>query len=142
IIFQAGANQPGAPSIMRDNDGNVAADKNYLLSTIGWKKSTFFNITGDWVIRAFVSDGGVAPPDAGVDAPVGGPCSANPDCPISEFCDPSSHTCTFECRNAADCGGGTCNSLGMCVANNGGGGGCCQTGEGGSGGSLLTLGVL
>ena len=52
----------GTPAIATDSDG-IAADKNYLFAGT-WKKSSSLGLTGDWVIRAFVSDAGAAP-DAG-----------------------------------------------------------------------------
>lgn len=124
----------GAPSLARDDDGTIAADKNYLLSTqLGWQKSQVFGLTGDWIIRAFISDGGVAPPDGAPDAGVsGGPCSGNAQCPLGQFCDLDTQSCTFDCRTPDDCGGGTCNSLGQCVGGDDGGG-CCQTNGGGAG---------
>ncbi len=131
----------GAPSIARDSDGTIAADKNYLFSnSLGWTKSTTFGLAGDWIIRAFVSgDGGV---------PVGGNCTGNPDCPAGQFCDTAIGSCTFECRVDPDCGGGACNSLGQCVGGDGSGGGCCRTDQGGGetaaifGAGLLGLLVL
>ncbi|MFN0248381.1 MAG: hypothetical protein ACKV2T_15930 [Kofleriaceae bacterium] len=137
IVFQ----HDGAPSIARDDDGTITSDKNLLLSTqIGWAKSTVFGLVGDWVIRAFISDGGVAPPDGAVDGGVvGGPCTGNASCPLGQFCDLSVQTCTLECRTADDCGGGTCNSLGQCVS--GGDAGCCQTDGGRGGGPIVVFGL-
>jgi hypothetical protein len=150
IFFQ----HNGAPSIARDADNTIAADKNYIFASggLGWQKSSVLGLTGDWVIRAFITDG-AGSPDAGPggggsgtpDAGVGAACQGNTDCPVMQFCDLTNHHCTFECRTAADCGTGTCNSLGMCVGtgNNGKGAGCCQTDRGGqAGGVLLGIGVL
>jgi MYXO-CTERM domain-containing protein len=135
----------GAPSIARDNDGLDAA-KNYIFApgAGGWFRSQTLGLTGDWVIRAIITDGGVAPVDgAPGDAGVvpGGDCSGNPDCPTGQFCE--SGSCTFDCRMDDDCGGGTCNSLGQCVGGESDGGGCCRTDRGGAvGAGLLGLAVL
>ncbi len=141
----------GLPSIARDDDGTIDAAKNYIKANgLGWVKSQTLGLTGDWIIRAFVSDGAGGGgdagnpnnPDGGV-PPMGGPCSANPDCPDGQFCDTAVGSCTFECRFDEDCGGGTCNTLGQCVGGGGSGGGCCQTdGGGGETGALLGVGVL
>lgn len=141
VVFQ----HDGAPSIARDADGSIAADKNYILAAgLGWKKSSVLGLTGDWVIRAFITDGGVTPDGANTspDAGVGGPCAGNSACPTGQFCDLSNHACTFECRTADDCGGGTCNSLGMCVAATDGGGCCEADGNGTGAGALLGLGTF
>lgn len=143
IVFQ----HSGLPSIARDVDGNIAADKNYILASgLGWTKSQSLGLAGDWIIRAFVSDSPGAPdagPGPGPDAgPSGAACSSNAQCAAGEFCDLTNHVCTFECRNDADCGDGTCNSLGQCLTGEGGGG-CCRTDRGGpAGGALLGLGLL
>ena len=141
IVFQ----HAGAPSIARDADGTIAAAKNFLLDgTLGWQRSSVFGLTGDWVIRAFVSDAGGTTdgPAAGTDAGVGAACTGNASCPNGQFCDLGNHACTFECRTSDDCGGGTCNSLGMCVAG-ADGGGCCRADGGGAGtGILVGLGTL
>jgi uncharacterized protein (TIGR03382 family) len=132
----------GTPSIGRDVDGTIAQDKNFIMASggLGWKTSSTFGLTGDWIIRAVISGAGSGP-DGGA---TGGSCAGNPDCPVGNFCDLASHTCTFECRTDDDCGGGSCNSLGQCVG--GDGGGCCQSGSGTSGGAiavaLLVLAAL
>ncbi len=147
IQFQDG----GSPSIACDADQTNTTGRNffYTIPPSAWS-STSGVVPGDWIIRAVISGvGGGGNPDAGVpmDAPAtGGTCSGNTQCPTGQFCDLTNHTCTFECRTSADCGGGTCNSLGMCVnANNGGsGGGCCEADgqRGGALASLLAFGVL
>jgi hypothetical protein len=49
----------GLPSIARDDDGTIAADKNFIFAQgIGWKPSDQLGITGDWIIRAIVEGGG------------------------------------------------------------------------------------
>jgi len=131
----------GVPSIARDTDGTISAADNYIMAQgLGWTKSQALGLTGDWIIRAVISGaGGPGGPDAG---PGGGACAGNGDCAVGSYCDLTSHSCTFDCRSAADCQSGTCNSLGMCIANNGGGGGCCRTDRGGEGATVLALGVL
>ncbi|HEY1554403.1 MAG TPA: hypothetical protein VGF94_06180 [Kofleriaceae bacterium] len=144
IQFQAA----GYPSVMRDNDGTIAADKNYIdANGVGWAESQSLGVQGDWIIRAVVSGSGGAS-DAGVTVDAGGDvtCTGNGGCPVGEYCDTTAHSCTFDCRTASDCGGGgaTCNSLGMCVnGERGGGGGCCRADTGsGSGAAALAIGVL
>ena len=46
----------GAPSIARDNDGNIQAPKNFIYtpSIPGWFQSNLFGVSGDWIIRAGV----------------------------------------------------------------------------------------
>ncbi len=144
----------GLPSIARDADGTVAADKNFIYANLGaglvWVKSQSLGLTGDWILRAVVSDGGGAPdagvtPDASVgpDAGNGGSCTGNGDCTIGEYCDPDTHACTFDCRHDTDCpDNGQCNSLGQCIgASSDGGGGCCSTGSGRDDGVLGALGL-
>ncbi len=158
----------GLPSVARDSDG-LTANRNFLYGNLGlgnqWYASATAQIPGDWIIRAVVSDGGGGTPDAGTgtpdagtgtpdagtggpdagtggpDAGTGGTCNGNAECPLGQFCDTQLHTCTFECRTADDCGGGTCNSLGQCVAADGDGGGCCSTGSATTGGMLGALGL-
>jgi MYXO-CTERM domain-containing protein len=147
----------GLPGIARDDDGTIAADKNFLLADVGgtfmWFRSQALGLTGDWIIRAVIADAGGTPdagtggPDAssgGPDAGSGGPdagageqCNGNGDCEIGEFCDQVVHACTFDCRHDSDCpGSAECNSLGQCVgATDGEGGGCCSTGDGGASGN-------
>ncbi len=136
----------GLPSIARDNDG-IAADRNYIFASgAGWVRSSSLGLTGDWIIRAFVSDGGsTGQPDAGMggpDAAIGTGCRGNTECPAGQFCDVAVMTCTFECRTSDDCGDGTCNSLGQCVGGGGDGGGCCGTSRGGRAAVLLGGAVL
>jgi len=143
IVFQ----HNGAPSVARDADNTIAADRNYIMASgLGWTRSSTLGLTGDWVIRAFITDGGVAPDGAGGgDAGVGAACNGNAECPTGQFCDLANNACTFECREDPDCGGGTCNSLGQCIGGggggDGGGGGCCRTDRGGEAGMLLGLGI-
>lgn len=113
----------GAPALARDNDG-IKADKNFIYDpATGWRMSSLFGVAGDWILRATVS--GTGP---NVCAPVN-TCTSNTECAAGMFCDLTAHTCTMECSTNADCGDGTCNSIGMCVGgDDGGGGGCCQTG--------------
>jgi hypothetical protein len=135
----------GLPSIARDTDNTIAADKNYMFAIPGgWIKSSSALLKGDWIIRAFVSDGaGPSPDGAGTDAGVtGAACNGNPDCPAGQFCDLGVHHCTFECRVNADCGEGTCNSLGQCVGGKSGGGCCEIDGGDAAGAAALTMGVL
>ena len=138
-------NHSGLPSIARDNDG-IAADKNYIFANgLGWARSQALGLAGDWIIRAFVSDGGGSAPDAGTgtpDAGVGAGCRGNTECPAGQFCDVAQMACTFECRTSDDCGGGTCNSLGQCVGGGTDPGGCCGASGGGATGVVLGLGVL
>jgi MYXO-CTERM domain-containing protein len=129
----------GLPSVARDDDTTIAADKNYILADAScnaggpytWFRSQPLGLTGDWVIRAEISAGGGGPGDAGVgdggtDAPpgTGDPCTSNAQCPLGQHCDLALQICTLECRVNDDCGGGTCNSLGQCIAATGDGGGC------------------
>jgi MYXO-CTERM domain-containing protein len=150
IVFHTG----GLPSIARDDDGTITATRNYIYAPPSWHQSQEFLLTGDWVIRAFVSNGTGPQPDAAPgtpdaapgtpDAATGGECNGNSECPVGQYCDVPNHSCTFDCRDENDCGGDVCNSLGQCVEGDGGGG-CCQTDGGGSnsaGGVLLALGVL
>lgn len=156
----------GVPSVARDGDGTYMPNRNFIYANIGqWFQSSAFFVTGDWIIRAVVSnaagvpDAGVSPdaatgtPDAGVlpdaatgspDAATGGPdagvaaCTGNAQCPVGQYCDTAVGSCTFDCRTADDCGGGTCNSLGQCLAP-ADEGGCCSTGT--PGGALGALGL-
>lgn len=132
----------GSPGIARDNDGTIAADKNYVLADAScnaggpytWFRSNMIGLTGDWVIRTEISASGGGPGDAGTgdggpDASgVGDPCNSNAQCPLGQHCDLQLQACTFECRVDDDCGSGSCNSLGQCIAATGDGGGCgCRT---------------
>lgn len=54
----------GLPSIARDGDGTIAASANFILADMSplgfvWFRSADFGVTGDWVIRATISQ--VAP---------------------------------------------------------------------------------
>jgi hypothetical protein len=150
----------GTPSVARDGDGTYMPNRNFIYADIGqWLQSSTFGVTGDWIIRAVVSnatgtpDAGVLPdaatgsPDAATgspDAATGGPdagvaaCTGNAQCPVGQYCDTAVGSCTFDCRTADDCGGGTCNSLGQCLAPTDEGG-CCSTGT--PGGALGALGL-
>jgi hypothetical protein len=59
IVFQ----HAGAPSIATDADTTIAADKNFILvNGTTWRRASTLGLTGDFVIRAFVSDGNTNPP--------------------------------------------------------------------------------
>jgi MYXO-CTERM domain-containing protein len=146
----------GVPSVARDNDGTIAADRNFIMASgLGWQRSQTLGLTGDWIVRAVVAgagptpDAGVTPdaapggPDAGAggpDAGTGGACNGNGECAVGTYCDTAVHACTFDCRNADDCGGADCNSLGQCLTG-GSGGGCCSTGVSSTGGIVGALGL-
>lgn len=131
FVFQT----PAPPSIASDADG-ISADKNFILTAAGWKKSSALGVPGDWVIRAFVSDAGS--PDAGVNVF----CDVNTECPGGQYCDAPHHACTYDCRSNSDCpNSGTCDSLGQCAPGGGDGGGCAASG-GGATGAMLGLGGL
>ncbi|MBL8620091.1 MAG: hypothetical protein JNK64_02280 [Myxococcales bacterium] len=149
----------GQPSVTNDVGGFSNANASLLReTTLGWRTAGFFGVSGDWILRAVVSDGGTTGPDAGTtgpdagttgpdagtggpDAGTGGSCNGNAECPVGQFCDTQLHSCTFECRTNADCGGATCNSLGQCLAADGDSGGCCSTGTTTTGGMLGALGL-
>jgi hypothetical protein len=48
--------QEGLPSIARDNDGDIHGNLNFIWGVSGWVESQTYGLTGDWVIRAVVSD--------------------------------------------------------------------------------------
>ncbi len=128
-------NHNGAPAIANDADGNIAADKNYIFSGT-WKRSSALGLTGDWVIRAFVSDAGA--PDAGA----GSFCDTNAECGNRRYCDVPHHACTFDCQDNTECpSGGQCNNLGQCEGGGKDDGGC-QTTNGALGGMLLAMAGL
>lgn len=147
----------GLPSIARDDDGTIAADKNFILADAAcgaggpytWLRSQTLGLTGDWVIRPEISAGSGGPTDAGVtdggpDAPAasGDPCTGNAQCPVGQHCDLDQQVCTFECRGNGDCGDGTCNSLGVCIPAAGEGGGCgCRARNDGAPAVWIVLGV-
>ncbi|MBL9019049.1 MAG: hypothetical protein JNL83_32980 [Myxococcales bacterium] len=128
----------GAPTIASDADSSIAADRNFIYAGT-WKRSSALGLSGDWVIRAFVSDVGPAP-DAG---PGGTFCDTNAECGNRRYCDVDHHACVFDCQDDTECpGGGQCNNLGQCEGGGGDDGGC-QTTNGTLGGLLLTMaGVL
>ena len=131
IVFQ----HAGAPAIASDGDATVAADKNFLLAAgVGWKKSSDLGITGDWVIRAFVTD--VAGPDPGMF------CDTNPDCPSGQICDAPHHACITGCRSDDECSSNMCSSAGQCTAGATDDGGCRTGGDGAGGGAAFALGAL
>jgi hypothetical protein len=144
IFFQ----HDGFPSIARDTDNTIAADKNYIFTGGSWVRSQTLSLTGDWVIRAEISPGGSTLPDAGVtvDAPPnsGGACTGNAQCAVGQYCDVAHMMCTFDCRMNADCGGNgaTCNSLGQCLDGDGGGCGCHANGTHGALGIALMMMLL
>lgn len=129
----------GPPSVACDKDGQTG--KNFIFAIPGDWMAAPSPALGDWIFRPFIS--GEPGPGPG---PVGGPCTANPDCPTGEFCDTAAGACTFECRTDPDCGEGTCNSLGQCVGGDDGAGGCCQSSRDGELPALLfgagVLGLL
>lgn len=141
----------GLPSIARDGDGTIAADRNFLLADVGggnfqWFRSMTLGVTGDWVIRAEISaTRGSSSTDAGVTADAsiegGAPCNGNAQCETGLYCDLDLRTCTFDCRTPDDCGGNVCNSLGQCVGFDGDGGSCGCRGSDGRGGLGLVLGL-
>jgi hypothetical protein len=45
----------GAPSIARDDDGTITANRNFIYAGF-WAQSNFFGLTGDWIVRAVVGD--------------------------------------------------------------------------------------
>lgn len=121
----------GLPSIARDNDGTITANLNFLKAAgLGWVKSGDVGLTGDWIIRAEVTQqGGV--PDAGVNMPDAGATDASPDpdagaaqtCSLHSDCERGAHCndqsiCTVQCRTDIDCSSGSsCNTeLGRCDA--------------------------
>jgi hypothetical protein len=112
IVFQTA----GFPSIA-DDTGPIAADKNYILANgTSWVRSQSLGLTGNWILRAVISDvGGGGGGDAGPGGGGGGTCHGNGDCPSGEYCDLTHNACTFDCRSASDCTSGTCNSLGQCI---------------------------
>jgi hypothetical protein len=143
LVFQ----HAGSPGLARDTTGTNHTAMNYIYdTTLGWQTAASFGVQGNWIFRAVVSGtatGGGA--DAGIPADasnVGATCTSNAQCNTGEFCDTTNHACTFECRTSSDCGNGTCNSLGMCVAGAGKSGGCCSADRGGQGSALLGLGVI
>lgn len=54
----------GAPSIARDDDGNIQAPRNFIYtpSVPGWFQSNLFGVSGDWIIRAYVDTASAPPP--------------------------------------------------------------------------------
>ncbi len=110
----------GTPSIAADTDGQAGKNFIFAVSPGGdaWISSSSAGVGGDWVIRPIVS---------GAPASSGTSCTANPDCPLGEFCDTAAGVCDSECILDEDCGDGTCNSLGQCVGGTDDGGGCCGT---------------
>ena len=129
----------GAPTIASDGDSTIAADKNYIFAGT-WKRSSALGLTGDWVIRAFVSDAGTAP-DAGPGT--GTFCDTNADCTGRRYCDVDHHACIFDCQDNTDCpNGGQCSAIGQCEGGGSGGDGGCQTTNGTLGGLLLAMAGL
>jgi len=126
----------GLPSIANDTDTTVAADRNFILAAgAGWKKSSALGLTGDWVIRAFITEG--TGPSGNIS------CDVDAECSPGDYCDAPHHACTFDCRTDGECGGGTCDGRGRCLAGSGGGDGGCRTdGGGGASGAVLGLGGL
>ena len=51
ILFQ----NAGAPSIARDDDGDITSGKNWIFASgLGWASAGSLGVTGDWIIRAEV----------------------------------------------------------------------------------------
>ncbi len=121
----------GAPAIATDGDGNVAADRNYIFASGTWKKSSAVGLTGDWVIRAFISDGG--------GGTMGTFCDTNAECATGQYCDAPHHACVSGCRGDDECSAGRCVNN-QCTNANAAEDGGCQTGSGEGG--LFALGVL
>ena len=46
----------GFPSIARDDDGGITSGVNFIWSTPSWVTAETFGVTGDWIIRAVVTD--------------------------------------------------------------------------------------
>lgn len=46
----------GLPSIARDDDGGITSGVNFIYSVPAWVNSENFGVTGDWIIRAVVTD--------------------------------------------------------------------------------------
>lgn len=146
IAFQ----HAGLPSIARDDDGSIAATKNFIeVDGIGWVQSNLVGLTGDWVIRANATEqGGTPTADAGPSAPDAGvsgtpdagattddTCTLNSDCTNGSYCGDDA-LCTFDCRVDIDCNGDfTCDEVGRCVEPESSDGGGCNT----SGGAPLGL---
>ena len=121
FIFQ----HAGAPSIANDADGNIMSDRNFIQTATGWKKSSALGLTGDWVIRAFVTDS----PDAG---PSGNFCDSDSECGNGRYCDVPHHACTLDCQGDSECpNNGRCDDTGRCTAGGKDDGGCRATDTGG-----------
>jgi len=151
----------GLPSIARDDDGTIDGTKNFIRSnSVGWVSSTFYDLAGDWIIRAEVSGGGgsgsttssssssgAGGDGSGAGGP-GGECQGNQDCPVGQYCSDAG-ACTLDCRVHSDCpAGNQCNTLGQCVAgapaddSSGDDGGCNTAPAAGSAGVVGLLGGL
>ncbi|MDO9170828.1 MAG: FlgD immunoglobulin-like domain containing protein, partial [bacterium] len=50
----------GYPSIARDADGNMTAGRNFVYTAGSWQSSELLGLTGDWILRAVVSQRGQA----------------------------------------------------------------------------------
>ena len=130
IVFQ----HNGTPTIATDGDATVSANNNFILAAgMGWRRSADLGLTGDWVIRAFVTDG------VGPDPVVF--CDSSPDCPNGQYCDVPHHACVTGCRTDSDCSAGTCSSN-QCTAGSTDDGGCHTGGTGTGGGAAFALGSL
>lgn len=131
FIFQ----HAGAPSIANDVDGNIMADRNYLLTASGWKKSSALGLTGDWVIRAFVTDS----PDAG---PTGNFCDTDAECGNGRYCDVPHHACTLDCQGDSECpNNGRCDDTGRCTAGGSSDDGGCRATDTGGPATAAVLGL-
>lgn len=143
----------GQPSIARDSDGTIAADRNFVQADSAcaaggpftWYRAQAIGVTGDWVIRAEISATGPGGGDAGPEGPDGGTgqaCGAGVQCPLGQYCDLDLQVCRSDCTSDAQCGTGTCSSTGECRPATGDGGGCQVNGSGALAGGLVLLGLL
>ncbi len=48
----------GYPSIARDDDGSITANRNFIFTGGSWHESELFGLSGDWILRAVVSQQG------------------------------------------------------------------------------------
>lgn len=130
----------GLPTLARDTDGTITSASNFVYSTSNWTFASAYGLTGDWILRAVVSEPAIAD-GGGIDG--GSSCTGNADCGAGLYCDETSHVCTFDCRTRNDCGSGSsCNSLGQCVASSGGDGCGCAVASRADAPSLPLAGLV
>lgn len=153
IAFQ----HSGLPSIARDDDGTIAATRNFIEADgVGWIQSNAVGVSGDWVIRANATEqGGTPGSDAGPNSPdagalgdpdagttTGDTCALNSDCTNGSYCGDDS-LCAFDCRVDIDCSDDfTCDEVGRCVEPAASDGGGCNTSGGAPLGMLAGLFML